>query len=341
MSPLPASNMGSQNHGRLCELCTSCFYNPQKIIYRSKLPHHTNYVDLKRAADGGCYLCIRVCMGIDKRAHTQNASPVFTSMEYSIMRSQNRLQFSLDMGRPAISTFQWYDKSQYPEISYEDIPPTTKDPKCMEMARGWLHNCREHHECRKKGRLSALSTNPTRVLWVERSTKALLQARLHYPTTTEHLDYLTLSHVWGNQKFLTLTKANHDAFPRGIAISDLSKTFQDALHVTMELEFCFLWIDSLCIIQDDFEDWTIESKRMAQVYKNAVCNICAAATTSSASGFLPEKRTVPPLPPVVRLDETCSNELQLVSEVNPWGQSWEATLYQRAWVLQEQLLVSL
>jgi hypothetical protein len=209
----------------------------------------------------------------------------------------------------------------------------------MQLAKTWLRECRAHHDCQAESRFSTRRTNPRRLLCVEYTDASLLKVRLHYPSITEDLDYLTLSHVWGTQKFLTLKKENHDAFLQGITIAELSKTFQDALHVTVELEFRYLWIDSLCIVQDDPEDWEVESKRMAQVYKNAVCNILAAATSASMSGFLLEQRALSPIPPGIRSVEIPgrSNKERCVTEFYPWGNLRQAELYQRAWVLQEQV----
>jgi hypothetical protein len=251
--------------------------------------------------------------------------------------------FEITMGEYWSSmSFRCFDHSRYPQIMWKDIPATMKDPRCMQLAKTWLRECRAHHDCQAESRFSTRRTNPRRLLCVEYTDASLLKVRLHYPSITEDLDYLTLSHVWGTQKFLTLKKENHDAFLQGITIAELSKTFQDALHVTVELEFRYLWIDSLCIVQDDPEDWEVESKRMAQVYKNAVCNILAAATSASMSGFLLEQRALSPIPPGIRSVEIPgrSNKERCVTEFYPWGNLRQAELYQRAWVLQEQVLVS-
>jgi hypothetical protein len=333
--------MASQQHGRLCELCTWCFYDQRKISYDKFSPHHTSYSDLERAAGSGCYFCVRVYRDVKNAAHLRNVPPVFTSMQYRLLRFKG-LYFKVNMGDYKLRWyFRWFDQSRYPQMKCEDVPATTKDPSCMELAKGWLDNCRGHHNCQAERRLTTSSTNPTRVLYVERTSGGLLKARLHYPSMTKVLDYLTLSHVWGTRKFVVLTKENHDAFLKGIVITDLSKNFQDALHVTTELGFSFLWIDSLCIIQDDPEDWVTESKHMAQIYKNAVCNICAAVSTSATTGFLPEQRVLPSRLPMVRLGKVGPIGSQLASDWEPWGNLREAELYQRAWVLQEQVLVSI
>jgi hypothetical protein len=337
--PMSASRTMSQKIGRLCELCTNCFHNPRNFDYMVDFAHHANHTDLECVARGGCYVCIRVFRDFKKSAVSRNLPPVFASIQYEYMRHKS-LYFKVYMGDYVSQTFfRWFDPSEYIENKGEEIPDTVKDPKCMALAKTWLQDCRTYHDCQIERRLTSCSTNPTRVLHVERTNGILLKARLHYPPLTEVLEYLTLSHLWGCEKFLTLTKENHDAFCRNIVLTNLSKTFQDALYVTAELGLRYIWIDSLCIIQNDPDDWMSKSKRMAQIYKNAVCNICAAATSAGTSGFLAESRLLPPHLPAARLGDASPNQGQLVSENNSWGKLHEAELYQRAWVLQEQVLV--
>ncbi|RSL88365.1 hypothetical protein CEP52_015237 [Fusarium oligoseptatum] len=70
----------------------------------------------------------------------------------------------------------------------------------------------------------------------------------------------------------------------GIPFERISQSMQDALHAVLGLGYAYLWIDSLCIIQDDPEDWACESKKMADVYAGAICTIAATASTSGEGG---------------------------------------------------------
>lgn len=63
-------------------------------------------------------------------------------------------------------------------------------------------------------------------------------------------------------------------------------TFYDAIRVTRMLGVQYLWIDSLCIIQNDARDWQIESSRMGDVYRNAYLTIAACCASSDSEGFL-------------------------------------------------------
>jgi hypothetical protein len=74
-------------------------------------------------------------------------------------------------------------------------------------------------------------------------------------------EYLALSHCWGKGVTLRTTIATLNSFCNSITFESLPKTFQDAIQVTRGLSFEFLWIDSLCIIQDDPKDWDVESAK--------------------------------------------------------------------------------
>jgi hypothetical protein len=88
---------------------------------------------------------------------------------------------------------------------------------------------------------------------------------------------------------LQLTKSNIDALHQEIPVDSLCKTFQDAIIVTQALGLGYLWIDSLCIIQDDEHDWDQESATMADVYGNAVVNIAATNAIDGSAGLFVER----------------------------------------------------
>jgi len=66
-----------------------------------------------------------------------------------------------------------------------------------------------------------------------------------------------------------------------IKFSHLSQTFQDAVKLVKQLGQHYLWIDSLCIIQDDKTDWAIEAAAMAAVYGNSIFTIFALSSQNS------------------------------------------------------------
>lgn len=100
---------------------------------------------------------------------------------------------------------------------------------------------------------------------------------------------MTLSHCWGTSSILTATKRSIEDLKEGIAVSFLPKTFQDAIKITRRLGIKYLWIDCLCIIQDDPDDWEREASAMSHVYRNSYLTISASASKDSYDGCFPKR----------------------------------------------------
>ena len=96
--------------------------------------------------------------------------------------------------------------------------------------------------------------------------------------------YATLSHCWGTAEVIRTTKSSLVRRKLCIQWSELPRTFQDAITIVKALNVRFLWIDSLCIIQDDESDWKRESARMASIYSNSYINIAATGASDSRGG---------------------------------------------------------
>lgn len=92
--------------------------------------------------------------------------------------------------------------------------------------------------------------------------------------------------MWGEDQPFKTTKANVTAYTRGIDVSFLRSTIRDAIHVTHALNFQFLWIDTLCIIQDSAEDKVLELSNMHNIYRFASVTIIAGSAAKVSEGFL-------------------------------------------------------
>jgi hypothetical protein len=155
------------------------------------------------------------------------------------------------------------------------------------------------------------------------------------------VQYCALSHCWGpvDKQPLRTTLANYPCHLRGIANELLPKTFREAIVLTRSLNVEYLWIDSLCIIQDDGEDWRCEAGKMADVYRNATLVISASDAKDSTEGlFITERRheiimTVPYI--AEGIIEGTFNMVPL--RVPRLGLN-QSHLNTRAWAFQERLL---
>jgi hypothetical protein len=98
--------------------------------------------------------------------------------------------------------------------------------------------------------------------------------------------YLTLSHCWGRKPTTITTNDNIEDRKRQIPFAKLPRTFQDAVTITRQLGQCYLWIDSLCVIQkqENQDDWAKEAAMMSQVYSNSLCTLAALGAKDGTEG---------------------------------------------------------
>lgn len=101
--------------------------------------------------------------------------------------------------------------------------------------------------------------------------------------------YVALSHRWGGKIDSQLRKFNLQRMEDSILIADLPNNFRDAIEITRALHIRYLWIDTLCIIQDDDSEWEQESSNMGLIYANVICKLSATAAPNSGYGCFTSK----------------------------------------------------
>jgi hypothetical protein len=101
--------------------------------------------------------------------------------------------------------------------------------------------------------------------------------------------YVALSYCWGTHQPIRTTLSTIAQMKAGIGWNDLSNVFQDAVTVARRLGAQWIWIDSLCIIQDSKPDWEVESSKMCDYYENAYVTISASSSEDGTVPFLRER----------------------------------------------------
>ena len=96
--------------------------------------------------------------------------------------------------------------------------------------------------------------------------------------------YVCLSHCWGKKPLICTTKSSIDQHREGIPWQKLSKTFQDAICLTLEFNVDYIGIDLLCIVQDDQSDWQEQAGEMASIYEDCLFTITATASSDGSGG---------------------------------------------------------
>ncbi|KAF1966333.1 HET-domain-containing protein, partial [Bimuria novae-zelandiae CBS 107.79] len=223
------------------------------------------------------------------------------------------------------------------------LPESQNSPR-FALLRAWLRQCDNSHDCGKHPS-EPKKALPTRVLYVGEPKDSGYSSglvRLVLGSQATRHEYLALSHRWGNvskqekERYCT-TMANISKRLDGFSLSELPKTFQDAVEVTRELGVLYLWIDSVCIIQygDNHEDWKRESGRMESVFSEAYCTIAATAAADSKAGFLERDiRTEH-----VYVQDTSGRQFYISTDIDDFNNHVDrALLNTRAWVMQERVL---
>jgi hypothetical protein len=113
------------------------------------------------------------------------------------------------------------------------------------------------------------------------STK--ITARLFEPIN-QRSPYVALSHCWGTHQNCITTLDLLNKRKVGIPWAEIPQTFREVMQLALKLGFRYIWIDSLCIIQDDAEDWEVQSALMSEVYQNAVLTLAATSSTGDNEG---------------------------------------------------------
>lgn len=227
---------------------------------------------------------------------------------------------------------------------------SAKSATSFAVARSWYQQCLNHATCRNWRQESRIL--PTRLIeiWRPDDQSSDLAAKIcETADLSINTPYVTLSHCWGKVVIFKLLQNNLQDLSQAIPISQLPKVFQDAMYVSFELGIRYLWIDSLCIIQDSKEDWAHQSKLMGEVYANGELNIAATGYEDGLSGLFSERKAFPRKYIVLCLDCVLvdeENEKESAFEGHYFRVDEDELLHQvnfgplndRAWVAQERTL---
>lgn len=326
--------------------------NKLAIPFGERLLYH-------ETSSGLCDNCLKINLNttISALNHSKNHCPLYQILEKATI---DKTQTLLLKGQSYIRVC---GVSEVPE----DSPTSSKQiqfglplflesasPSHFQLIKGWLRLCDEG-ECSNEKSCCPESTDtlPTRVVDVGDKTRpkkigpdtvCLVSTKESIlPTKAEERRYIALSHCWGKLTENQLpewstTCENKEQRKKGFPVAELPATFQDAIRVTREIGQRYLWIDSLCIIQDDDEDWKTESKSMQTVFKNAYCTISATSAEDSTKGFLNRPTNESDLQ-YVTVSESSHGRVHICRSIDNFLDDVQnGVLNTRGWVLQERAL---
>lgn len=220
----------------------------------------------------------------------------------------------------------------------------TNSGKSLERAQKWLLECLTSHACTRPG--SAGTPLPKRLLDVQGSAHDPIRL---IETKGHEQPYVCLSYRWGSPAHKQLKSTVRTIKDHMVKINwdDLPATFQDAVAVCRSMEVTYLWIDSLCILQDfdgiEFDeleatkqDFARENSVMARTYQNSHFTISADLSSHMDSGIF-STLPIDDHRIEVTADDGSSAFLYIRQCVNHFGDE-TIDLETRGWTFQEFLL---
>ncbi|KAI1262721.1 HET-domain-containing protein [Xylariaceae sp. FL1019] len=298
----------------LCSICNSFKRGHQAQGDQSPEPsfdflnHHVSWPRFVLSA-GSCHCCDILLRGICGCLKQQNLDTnQVESLGFKFRHFDRRRKCChrdikcrmTDGAKVYIEMFRPPDIDCPCPASWDDIPTSrrtgvgTDSKEAMETAMEWIRACDldDHGGNRAHdvpaGRNYCLVRRqqrwplPTRVVDVGRKDNVIKLV----DGAGQLQPYLCLSHCWGTMPLITTTKATLDQRRREIKFGDLPRTFQDAIEMTRRLGLDYIWMDSLCILQDDISDWERESAQMGNTYNRAYLTLAATKSRNGSEGLL-------------------------------------------------------
>ena len=206
-------------------------------------------------------------------------------------------------------------------------------PKSISFAKQRLESCvKEHPQCPN----STTARLPARILDIGTVLNDIVRLKT---TSNEEGQYACLSHCWGQTPTLALTRSNLSSFHQEIPWDSLQSVYTDAIAFCRLLGIRYLWIDSLCVVQDSNSDWEHESAEMHSYYGNSIVCIAATSAATHDSGCRSH-------PSTIIHEGTDPNGVPyhvyarpVVPHITDTGYSEQLRIFpllQRAWVYQER-----
>ncbi|KAL2061000.1 hypothetical protein VTL71DRAFT_9052 [Oculimacula yallundae] len=364
---------------RLCETCNLLFTGP--LLLRQEAPHHQSYESITSAASRGCYVC-RIITRSDAWAslHADSHFKLSSYLEPLLGNLAGWFNLTLDAVESEVVSSGGSEEGDHdpvvvvpgriadakeqadrvlPELEPQPSAPIwsfsiqpAKDVErnigdhvppnefrlssLLQLGQQWLHKCRtEHFTCNNQNP----NFRPTRLLEIVDKHRGRIMSSEELIASQQ---YATLSHCWGKSRILTLTTSNIDQLKSGIKLSELPTSYQEAILVCNKFGYRYIWIDSLCIIQDSIEDWHTEAMAMRHVYRNSMLNIAAAAAAENTNSSFTARdaSTISPLPISIQWEDHEPRKYYL-SNANAYRDEVAfSPLRRRAWVVQEVWLAS-
>ncbi|KAK4170819.1 heterokaryon incompatibility protein-domain-containing protein [Triangularia setosa] len=184
------------------------------------------------------------------------------------------------------------------------------------FTKEWMLSCQDHPAC-SSTRLSV--GLPKRILDISASDGTVVLREIE----GEKVPYATLSYRWGHGVPLRTTHSTIAQHYAGIPLASFPRTLKHAILFAKGLGFQYIWIDALCIIQDDSLDWQEQSAAMTAIYHGCLLNIAIADAPNCNSGIIQDMN---------------GHSMRTWKNPSSWSNHRSSPLETRGWVFQETLV---
>ncbi|KAL5606723.1 hypothetical protein BROUX41_003117 [Berkeleyomyces rouxiae] len=333
-----------------------------------------------------CRYCTLICDALDSFFDTSDGTPSWATQSDSETNSDTNGSPSICImvreGHPLVINCLNFLPEIYGRRSRIDIeillpmPPDANEPKelplgpsigtaaprasdaslSMDFARNCLTECYQDHQfC--KSRKPVIFT-PSRLIFIGTNDAEVQLREYNAKPCAYQRAWAALSYCRGTKTHFQLTRLNKAALLKRIDITQLPVVFADAIKTARALGLTYLWVDALCIMQDDQTDWKSEIIKMGDIYSHAFVVLAAASSPEPTTTFL-GPRDEKWKPHVVSFTSDCDKEVSLVVRRRstlstppvqgifdpPFTTSWatlrrDGPLYSRSWAFQELYLAT-
>ncbi|KAF1833342.1 HET-domain-containing protein [Decorospora gaudefroyi] len=347
-----SSSSTSQHQRKKCRMCnnldprghaSSSYQSEAAKEPLASLSLVLDALSLSKTKQGTCRFCHVLTLVLDAFFEGWRGARVRVNVD---LKEKATIKVSLDEERWKQETVEIYagsaTRAPWPTLgTAHHIPVNSGSDETFNFIRRCIQGCianPKHTACKFtcKSSISA----PRRLLDVGKSSSPV---RL-IDTQGKKFQYAALSHCWGSSPLFMTTKSNWAKLAANISFDALPPLFQDAIIITRQLGLRYIWIDSLCIIQDSLRDWELESSKMGSIYQNSYITISATNSGDSSARCLLERRK----PVKIPYENTTGKEFALRARKILNHHPSHAThggpakpigpLTSRAWALQEHVL---
>ncbi|KAI0392353.1 HET-domain-containing protein [Xylariaceae sp. FL0594] len=326
-----------QQDGLLCEVCIDVDFDKLGLVARTSL----RFLRARAAFCASCGLILHQLGELNNLPADKEARLEIWRVGRGLALSSTSPPFLYICKLPAAGV----------ESTWTTIPiglpklPTEPTPQYYGLLRRWLADCDANHpdcQTQKTEVPRSGSSTPTRLIDVGSKDSSLVRLvetkDAGLAKLGDRLRYIAVSHPWGDKNehhHYSTRSSNIIQHRNGIDVGVLPATFRDAIQVTQELGIRYVWIDALCIIQDEVKDFNNEAQHMETVFSSAYCVIAATRAKGMSSGFLSTR----PSRKVVKMQRRKEEAFYICEAIDDFQRDViEGMLNQRGWVLQERAL---